>query len=154
PRRSVTELSRSGAYEGAIPMARTSIVFASSLLFASHAALAQEAPAAAPGAAPAAPAPAPTPAPMPAPAPAPVASPAMSAPAEPAAPAKAGGVVSSSFDLKVYGFVEFDAISDSTRSFNDNAGNSNIQYPPKTGSNLAYDNGRFQTSIRNSRFGF
>lgn len=57
--------------------------------------------------------------------------------------------VASKFDAKLYGFVELDAISDSTRSFNDGAGNSTIARP----GTLAGDHGRLQSSIRNSRFG-
>jgi hypothetical protein len=57
--------------------------------------------------------------------------------------------VSSAFSAKLYGFVEADAISDSTRSFNDVAGNGTIA---RAGTPSG-DHGRFQTSIRNSRLG-
>lgn len=57
--------------------------------------------------------------------------------------------VSSAFNARLYGFVEADGIFDSTRSFNDLAGNANIARPDT----LAGSNGRMQTSVRNSRFG-
>ena len=57
--------------------------------------------------------------------------------------------VSSAFTAKLYGFVEADGIWDSTRSFNDLAGNAAIIRP----GTLAGDHSRLQTSIRNSRFG-
>jgi len=56
---------------------------------------------------------------------------------------------STKFDAKLYGFVELDGISDSTRSFNDGAGNAGIA---RSGT-LAGDHARLQSSIRNSRFG-
>jgi len=67
-------------------------------------------------------------------------------------PASAPGaaVSSSTFNVRLYGFVEADAIYDSTRSFNDLAGNANLA---RSGT-FAADHDRFQTSIRNSRFGF
>lgn len=58
--------------------------------------------------------------------------------------------VSSAFNVRLYGFIEADGISDSTRSFNDVAGNASIARPGTP----AGDNGRLQTSVRNSRFGF
>jgi hypothetical protein len=57
--------------------------------------------------------------------------------------------VSSAFNVRLYGFVEVDGIFDSTRSFNDLAGNANIARPDTQ----AGGNGRMQTSVRNSRFG-
>ncbi len=80
----------------------------------------------------------------------PAAAPVAPAPVPVAGPAAASTpAVSSTFSAKLYGFVEADAISDSTRSFNDVAGNANIA---RSGT-PAGDRGRFQTSIRNSRFG-
>jgi len=58
--------------------------------------------------------------------------------------------VSSAFSVKLYGFIEADGIMDSTRSFNDLAGNASIARPD----GFAGAHGRLQTSIRNSRFGF
>ena len=52
--------------------------------------------------------------------------------------------------LNFYGFAEMDMIADSTRSFNDLAGNSNIAQP----NTLAGDNGRLTFGVRNSRIGF
>jgi hypothetical protein len=77
----------------------------------------------------------------------------------PAAQAKPGGheaspastaLSSSALNVRLYGFVEADAIFDSTRSFNDLAGNATVARP----GSMAGDHGRLQSSIRNSRFGF
>lgn len=68
-------------------------------------------------------------------------------PNEPAA--TTSSVASSAFSVRLYGFVEADGIYDSTRSFNDLAGNANIA---RAGT-FAGDHSRLQTSIRNSRFG-
>jgi hypothetical protein len=50
----------------------------------------------------------------------------------------------------MYGFVEADNIWDSTESFNDLAGNGNVQ----KGTTYAGQNGRFTMGVRNSRIGF
>jgi len=59
--------------------------------------------------------------------------------------------VMSKFSATVYGFVEADAIFDSTQSFNDLAGNALIQRDVPN--NYAAENGRTTFSARNSRFG-
>lgn len=61
----------------------------------------------------------------------------------------AAAIASSAFNVRLYGFIEADGISDSTRSFNDLAGNATIARPDT----FAGAQGRLQTSIRNSRFG-
>jgi hypothetical protein len=66
------------------------------------------------------------------------------APAAPAAPD------ASKWVPVIYGFVEADALWDSTQSFNDLAGNTPIA---RKGS-YAGDNGRFTFGVRNSRVGF
>ena len=50
---------------------------------------------------------------------------------------------------KFYGFAELDTMLDSTQSFSEVAGNGVIVKP-----GTAYDNGRFQETIRNTRLGF
>ncbi len=54
------------------------------------------------------------------------------------------------WSLGMYGFVELDVMSDSTQSFSENVGNSNIVKP----NYFAGDNPRNQFSARNSRLGF
>lgn len=125
--------------------------------------------------APAAAQPAPTPAPAPAPAPAadPAPSPASepAVPPPPAAPAGTGqpppppapaesskpapapspGQVTSKWTATLYGFAEFDIMHDTTQSFTDSPGNGLIV---RSGANsLTYNNGRTQTTARNSRLG-
>ena len=115
---------------------------------------------------PAAPAPAAEPAPAPPPAPpateptvAPAPAPAAAQPAAPAPPAestKAGaapspGVVSSKWSMTIYGFAEFDLMHDTTQSFSDSPGNGLIVRPDAN--RLGYNNGRTQTTARNSRLG-
>ncbi len=54
------------------------------------------------------------------------------------------------WSVGMYGFVELDVMSDSTQSFAENVGNSNIARP----NTVAGDNPRNQFSARNSRLGF
>jgi hypothetical protein len=94
--------------------------------------------------------------PAPAPAPAPAATP--PAAAAPASPAESP-VVKSKWNTSFYGFLQFDAIHDSTESFgsNDVPGNGAIARPgagPAFGPNYAMDHGRTGFFGRNSRFGF
>ena len=63
---------------------------------------------------------------------------------------EANTVVMGKWATTMYGFVESDNIWDSTRSFNDLAGNGQVARP-KTN---AGDYGRFTDSVRNSRIGF
>jgi len=111
---------------------------------------------------PAGPAPAAEPAPAPDPTPpstvpvAPVAAPGAGQPPPPAASTKpdaaAGpGVVSSKWSTTIYGFAEFDLMHDTTQSFSDSPGNGLIVRPDVN--RLAYNNGRTQTTVRNSRVG-
>ncbi|HEX2658427.1 MAG TPA: hypothetical protein VHU40_09150 [Polyangia bacterium] len=91
----------------------------------------------------------PPPPPAPAPAPPPVADappPAIQAPPPP--PAKPA--VTSKWSGEIYGFAEFDAIYDTTQSFNEIAGNAIID---KKGSPKG-DHDRLNYSARNSRLGF
>jgi predicted porin len=119
-------------------------------------------------AAPAAAQPAPTPDPgQPAPAaqpsteptvpPVPTAPPGTGQPAPPPAPAESSkpgaaagpGEVTSKWSTTIYGFAEVDLMHDTTQTFSDSPGNGAILRP--TG--LAYNNGRTQTTARNSRLG-
>jgi hypothetical protein len=58
--------------------------------------------------------------------------------------------VASKWNAALYGFAEFDAIGDSSQSFNDLAGNANIARP----GTYAGDHGRLTFGVRNSRIGF
>jgi hypothetical protein len=58
--------------------------------------------------------------------------------------------VTSKFSGTLYGFAEFDAIWDSTQSFNDLAGNAAIARP----GTYAGDHGRLMFGVRNSRLGY
>jgi hypothetical protein len=58
--------------------------------------------------------------------------------------------VRSKWEATLYGFAEFDAISDSTQSFNEVAGNNAIAKPDT----YAARHGRFTFSVRDSRLGF
>ena len=74
-------------------------------------------------------------------------------PAEPAKPAAAPGPgpVTSKWTATLYGFAEFDLMHDTTQSFSDSPGNGLIV---RSGTNqLTYNNGRTQTTARNSRLG-
>lgn len=73
--------------------------------------------------------------------------PPVAAPTPPPAPAPAP--VGSKFAAKLYGFVELDAIEDSTQSFADLAGNALIARP----GSYAAEHRRYQMGVRNSRFG-
>lgn len=75
---------------------------------------------------------------------------AASTPAPKASTSSGTSAAPSAFNVRLYGFIEADGISDSTRSFNDLAGNANIARPDT----FAGAHRRLQTSIRNSRFGF
>jgi hypothetical protein len=73
---------------------------------------------------------------------------------------EAPSVVFGKWATTVYGFVEADAIYDSTQSFNDLAGNAQVarpngNAPPQPASQQTYagSNGQTQFSVRNSRFG-
>src|SRR5262245_22349667 len=82
----------------------------------------------------------------PAPAPAPPAP----APAPPApAPAPPTSAVTGKWTTQLYGFVELDAISDSTQGLNDLAGNSGIARP----NTYTGDHGQLTFTGRNSRIG-
>jgi hypothetical protein len=102
-------------------------------------------------------APAPSPAPAAAPAPAPVEAPAVIIPVPPPPPAPAPAapaaapvpVMSAKFAAEIYGFVEFDSITDSTQSFVDLAGNGAIAR-----GNYAANHHRTMFGVRNSRIGF
>ena len=108
------------------------------------------------------PAPAPDPQPAPAPSTEPTVPPGPSAPpgtgqtAPPPAPAESSkpggaagpGEVTSKWSATLYGFAEFDIMRDSTQSFSDSPGNGAIVRP-----GLTYNNGRTQTTARNSRLG-
>lgn len=73
------------------------------------------------------------------------------APAESSKPGAAPGPgeVTSKWSTTLYGFAEFDLMRDTTQSFTESPGNGLIVRP--TG--LAYNNGRTQTTARNSRLG-
>jgi len=68
--------------------------------------------------------------------------------AEPQAPQSR--VLTGKFDISLYGFVELDAIYDSTQSFNELAGNALIAPP----GSFAGEHGRTLLTVRNSRLGF
>jgi predicted porin len=130
------------------------------LLLAAPAA-AQTPPAPAPVAEQAPPAPGGTPAPSTEPtAPPPPAVPAGTGqpppPPVPAESAKAGaapspGQIISKWSATIYGFAEVDIMRDSTQSFTDSPGNGLVVR--HDGTALTYNNGRTQTTARNSRFG-
>lgn len=85
-----------------------------------------------------------------APAPA-VVAPAAPAPISVSLPTVASGLaVTNRWAASLYGFVELDALLDSTQSFNELPGNSVLQRP----GTYAGDNGRIQLTVRNSRLGF
>jgi hypothetical protein len=63
---------------------------------------------------------------------------------------KEGTAMMGKWATTLYGFVEADNIWDTTRSFNDLAGNSQVS---RAGTS-AGDNSRFMVGVRNSRFGF
>jgi hypothetical protein len=110
---------------------------------------------ASPGADPAPPAPDPAPA-QPSTEPAaqpPPGQPPPPAPAEPAKPAAAPSPspVTSKWTATIYGFAEVDMMHDTTQSFSDSPGNGLIV---RSGAaSLTYNNGRTQTTARNSRLG-
>jgi predicted porin len=89
--------------------------------------------------------------------PAPTAPPGTGQPPPPPAPAESSkpgsaagpGQVTSKWSATLYGFAEVDIMRDGTQSFTDSPGNGLIARP--TG--LAYNNGRTQTTARNSRLG-
>lgn len=75
------------------------------------------------------------------------------APPEPAKPVPASnpGQVTSKWAMTIYGFAEVDLMHDTTQSFTDSPGNGLIV---RSGANvLTYNNGRTQTTARNSRLG-
>ena len=82
-----------------------------------------------------------------APTPAPVAVSAETAPKPPESPLTFGA---NGWTASLYGFLELDAMSDSTQSFSENVGNQSIARP----NTVAGDNPRTQFSARNSRLGF
>jgi predicted porin len=121
-------------------------------------AAAQPAPTPAPAAAPAAD-PAPAPASEPAVPPPPAVPPGTGQPPPPPAPAESAkpgaapspGQVTSKWTATLYGFAEVDIMHDTTQSFSDSPGNGLIV---RSGaSSLPYNNGRTQTTARNSRLG-
>jgi hypothetical protein len=59
-------------------------------------------------------------------------------------------VEAAGWGLSLYGFAEFDAMYDTTRSFSDSVGNNTLARPDT----VAGDNPRVQFTVRNSRFGF
>ncbi len=65
-----------------------------------------------------------------------------------------GTVVIGKWATTLYGFAEADYIYDTTRSFNDGAGEALIARPSSSGGNNAGDNGRMTMGVRNSRIGF
>ena len=69
---------------------------------------------------------------------------------EPNAKAPPARAVTGKFDLNLYGFVELDAIFDSTQSYNELAGNALIARP----GTFAGEHGRTLFTVRNSRLGF
>jgi predicted porin len=77
-------------------------------------------------------------------------------PAPPAESAKAAaapspGQIISKWSATIYGFAEVDIMRDSTQSFTDSPGNGLVVR--RDGPALTYNNGRTQTTARNSRFG-
>jgi hypothetical protein len=73
---------------------------------------------------------------------------------------EATSLVVGRWSTTLYGFAEADFIHDSTQSFNDLAGNAQVQRPgghppppPAAQTTYAGDNGRTTFSVRNSRFG-
>jgi hypothetical protein len=80
---------------------------------------------------------------------APAAEPRPPAPPPAPAPAPARPAVTSKWDATLYGFIEGDAIRDSTQGLNDNAGNTAIA---RAGS-YAAKHGQFTQGARNSRIG-
>src|SRR4051812_10806853 len=100
---------------------------------------------------------APTPSTEPPVPPAPTAPPGTGQPPPPPAPAESSkpgaaagpGEVTSKWSTTLYGFAEFDLMHDTTQTFSDSPGNGLIARP--TG--LVYNNGRTQTTARNSRLG-
>jgi hypothetical protein len=70
-------------------------------------------------------------------------------PPPPTATVEKPGGIASKFNAEIYGFVEFDAIHDSTQSFNDLAGNASIAR-----GNYAASHQRTIFGARNSRIGF
>jgi hypothetical protein len=74
--------------------------------------------------------------------------------------AESTSLVVGKWSTTIYGFLESDFIHDSTQSFNDVAGNAQVQRPagrplppPAVPTTYAGDNGRTMFSVRNSRFG-
>ena len=65
-----------------------------------------------------------------------------------------GTVVLGKWSTTLYGFAEGDYIYDTTRSFNDLAGNSAVARPSANGGTNAGDSGRVTFGVRNSRVGF
>ncbi len=72
----------------------------------------------------------------------------------------APNLVVGKWSAALYGFIEGDVMLDSTQSFNDVAGNAQVQRqngnfppPPALRTTYAGDHGRLQFSVRNSRFG-
>jgi hypothetical protein len=100
---------------------------------------------------------APTPSTEPTVPPAPDAPPGTGQPPQPPAPAESSkpgaapgpGEVTAKWSATLYGFAEVDLMHDTTQSFSDSPGNGLITRP--TG--LLYNNGRTQTTARNSRLG-
>lgn len=72
--------------------------------------------------------------------------------APPAAPpgASPAAVLSSKFEMSLYGFIELDGIYDSTQSYNELAGNTLLARPET----FAGEHGRTLFTMRNSRLGF
>ncbi len=73
---------------------------------------------------------------------------------------EAPALVIGKWSTSIYGFIEGDAIVDTTQSFGDVAGNGLVQRqdrnfapPPAVQSTYAGDHGRVQFSVRNTRFG-
>ncbi|HUC08748.1 MAG TPA: porin, partial [Solirubrobacterales bacterium] len=64
-------------------------------------------------------------------------------------PAPSPGQVTSKWTATLYGFAEVDIMRDSTQTFGDSPGNGLINRPGQ----LSYNNGRTQTTARNSRLG-
>jgi outer membrane biosynthesis protein TonB len=67
-------------------------------------------------------------------------------------PAPSPGQVTAKWTMTIYGFAEFDLMHDSTQSFSDSPGNGLIVRPDGS-TRLTYNNGRTQTTGRNSRLG-
>jgi hypothetical protein len=69
-------------------------------------------------------------------------------------PAPSPGQVTAKWSTTLYGFAEFDLQHDTTQSFSDSPGNGLIVRPDSSAAaRLAYNNGRTQTTARNSRLG-